>query len=76
MLDPLDSLWGAQGGGLCSRMPYWQRMKSPKNQPKTEHEDSERATFARFAEKPVNVPKKEADEKAKEWKEGAKTHGS
>jgi len=51
-------------------------MKSPKNQPKTESEDSERATFARFAEKLGNVPKKEADEKAKEWKEGAKKQGS
>jgi hypothetical protein len=67
---------GAQGGGLCSRMPYWQGMKSPKNQPKTESEDSERAAFARFAEKLGNVPKKEADEKAKEWKEGAKKQGS
>jgi hypothetical protein len=27
----------------------------------------ERARFARFAKKLVNVPKKEIDEKAKEW---------
>jgi hypothetical protein len=29
--------------------------------------DSERARFARFAKKLVNVPKKEIDEKQREW---------
>ncbi len=33
-----------------------------------EPDESERSRFARFAKKLVNVPKKEIDEKAKEWK--------
>jgi hypothetical protein len=38
--------------------------------------ESERNRFARFARKLVNVPKKEIDEKAEEWKEGTKKAGS
>jgi hypothetical protein len=34
-----------------------------------EPEDSERSRFARFAKKLVQVPKKEIDEKAEEWKQ-------
>ncbi len=34
-----------------------------------ESEDSERSRFARFAKKLVQVPKKEIDEKAEEWKQ-------
>ncbi len=30
-------------------------------------DDSERSRFAKFAKKLVNVPKREIDEKAKEW---------
>ncbi len=33
-----------------------------------EPEDVERSRFARFAKKLVQVPKKEIDEKAEEWK--------
>jgi hypothetical protein len=36
--------------------------------PTPESEDSERSRFARFAKKLVQVPKKEIDEKAEEWK--------
>ena len=36
--------------------------------PTPEPEDSERSRFARFAKKLVQVPKKEIDEKAEEWK--------
>jgi hypothetical protein len=36
--------------------------------PASESEDSERSRFARFAKKLVQVPKKEIDEKAEEWK--------
>ena len=36
--------------------------------PTGEPEDSERSRFARFAKKLVQVPKKEIDEKAEEWK--------
>jgi len=44
-----------------------------KNDPERESdrlapEDSERSRFARFAKKLVQVPKKEIDEKAEEWK--------
>lgn len=35
---------------------------------RSQHEDSERSRFARFAKKLVQVPKKEIDEKAEEWK--------
>ena len=38
------------------------------SEPASEPEDSERARFARFAKKLVQVPKKEIDEKAEEWK--------
>jgi hypothetical protein len=37
--------------------------------PTPEPEDSERSRFARFAKKLVQVPKKEIDEKAEEWKQ-------
>jgi hypothetical protein len=43
--------------------------KQPEPEKVKEPDDSERARFARFAKKLVNVPKKEIDEKAKEWKE-------
>lgn len=33
-----------------------------------ESEDTERSRFERFAKKLVQVPKKEIDEKAEEWK--------
>jgi hypothetical protein len=36
--------------------------------PMPEPEDSERSRFARFAKKLVQVPKREIDEKAEEWK--------
>jgi len=36
--------------------------------PASESEDTERSRFARFAKKLVQVPKKEIDEKAEEWK--------
>jgi hypothetical protein len=36
--------------------------------PAGEPEDSERSRFARFAKKLVQVPKKEIDAKAEEWK--------
>ncbi len=36
--------------------------------PKNPESESERSRFARFAKKLVNVPKKEIDEKAKEWR--------
>jgi len=42
--------------------------EEPKEPEVKEPEDSERARFVRFAKKLVNVPKKEIDEKAKEWK--------
>jgi len=35
--------------------------------------DSERSRFARFAKRLVSVPKKEIDEKAKEWKKREKS---
>jgi len=35
---------------------------------KSEPEDSERSRFSRLAKKLVQVPKKEIDEKAEEWK--------
>jgi hypothetical protein len=38
------------------------------SEPAPESEDSERSRFARFAKKLVQVPKKEIDEKAEEWK--------
>ena len=38
--------------------------KNPQPEP-----ESERSRLARFAKKLVNVPKKEIDEKAKEWQE-------
>jgi hypothetical protein len=38
------------------------------SEPISEPEDSERSRFARFAKKLVQVPKKEIDEKAEEWK--------
>jgi hypothetical protein len=41
--------------------------KTPKRPP-PEPEDSERSRFARFAKKLVQVPKREIDEKAEEWK--------
>lgn len=43
-------------------------MAGPKKNPELPPED-ERSRFARFAKKLVNVPKKEIDEKAKEWRE-------
>jgi hypothetical protein len=39
---------------------------TPEDQPGPE--DSERSRFERFAKKLVQVPKKEIDEKAEEWK--------
>jgi hypothetical protein len=36
--------------------------------PAPKPEDSERSPFARLAKKLVQVPKKEIDEKAEEWK--------
>jgi len=41
---------------------------TPEPEPTSEPEDSERSRFARFAKKLVQVPKKEIDEKAEEWK--------
>jgi hypothetical protein len=38
------------------------------SEPTSESEDTERSRFARFAKKLVQVPKKEIDEKAEEWK--------
>ena len=35
---------------------------------KPEPEDTERSRFARFAKKLVQVPKKEIEEKAEEWR--------
>jgi len=49
--------------GILAAMP-----EEPKEPEVKEPEDSERARFVRFAKKLVNVPKKEIDEKAKEWK--------
>jgi hypothetical protein len=43
-------------------------MATPKNEPEPKPDDSERARFARFAKKLVNVPKREIDEKAGEWR--------
>jgi hypothetical protein len=40
----------------------------PKEPTSEKPEESERSRFARFAKKLVNVPKREIDEKAKEWK--------
>jgi hypothetical protein len=40
----------------------------PPDPRRPEPEDSERSRFARFARKLVQVPKKEIDEKAEEWK--------
>jgi hypothetical protein len=40
----------------------------PTPEQKPDSEDSERSRFARFAKKLVQVPKKEIDEKAEEWK--------
>jgi hypothetical protein len=40
----------------------------PESEPTSEPEDSERSRFTRFAKKLVQVPKKEIDEKAEEWK--------
>jgi hypothetical protein len=42
---------------------------SKPSEPTGEPEDSERSRFARFAKKLVQVPKKEIDEKAEEWKQ-------
>jgi hypothetical protein len=60
---------------LCStRRGYWSTALHAMPDPKTpkpvppESEDSERSRFARFAKKLVQVPKKEIDEKAEEWK--------
>ena len=39
----------------------------PPQDPKPEPLESERERFGRFAKKLVNVPKREIDEKAKEW---------
>lgn len=38
------------------------------SEPASEAEDSERDRFERLAKKLVQVPKKEIDEKAEEWK--------
>jgi hypothetical protein len=38
------------------------------SEPTSESEDTERSRFARFAKKLVQVPKKEINEKAEEWK--------
>jgi hypothetical protein len=38
-------------------------------------EDSERSRFVRFAKKLVQVPKKEIDEKAEEWKQERERKG-
>src|SRR5215217_9337914 len=46
------------------------------SEPASEPEDSERARFARFAKKLVQVPKKEIDEKAEEWKRERRANGS
>jgi hypothetical protein len=40
-----------------------------------EDEDSERTRFVGFAEKLVQVPKKEIDEKAEQWKRERKRGG-
>jgi hypothetical protein len=40
----------------------------PTPEDKPDAEDTERSRFARFAKKLVQVPKKEIDEKAEEWK--------
>jgi hypothetical protein len=40
----------------------------PSHEGQPQSEDSERSRFARFAKKLVQVPKKEIDEKAEEWK--------
>jgi len=37
--------------------------------PKNPEPESERSRFARFAKKLVNVPKKEIDEKQREWED-------
>ena len=50
--------------GILAAMPT--KPKDP--EPNPSREDSERSRFARFAKKLVNVPKREIDEKAKEWK--------
>ena len=46
-------------------------MREPTKRPTTDRlkPHSERDRFTRFAKKLVNVPKKEIDEKAKEWEE-------
>ncbi len=41
--------------------------KKPPIAPTEESEGSERDRFGRFAKKLVSVPKKEIDEKAKDW---------
>jgi hypothetical protein len=50
--------------------------KNPEPEGAEARPESERNRFARFARKLVNVPKKEIDEKAEEWKEGTKKAGS
>jgi hypothetical protein len=42
--------------------------REPPEPSRPEPEDSERSRFARFAKKLVQVPKREIDEKAEEWK--------
>jgi hypothetical protein len=47
--------------------------ENPQREPsRSEPEDTERSRFARFAKKLVQVPKKEIDEKAEEWKRDRK----
>jgi hypothetical protein len=41
---------------------------NPEPEKVKEPDDSERDRFARFVKKLVNVPKREIDEKAKEWR--------
>jgi hypothetical protein len=40
----------------------------PESEPTSELEDSERSRFEQLTKKLVQVPKKEIDEKAEEWK--------
>jgi TPP-dependent indolepyruvate ferredoxin oxidoreductase alpha subunit len=50
--------------------------ENPEREPnRSESEDSERSRFARFAKKLVQVPKKEIDEKAEEWKRDRERKG-
>jgi hypothetical protein len=42
--------------------------KPDPSEPDSEPEDTERSRFARFAKKLVQVPKKEIDEEAAEWR--------